>query len=72
MPSFLEPNLSGDFGDFASFVAHMKKIADVHFDVDSTNRLQPLERIPARLLVSLTSTRPELEFDPAQSNQSFS
>ncbi|KAH9020945.1 hypothetical protein EDB85DRAFT_1872183, partial [Lactarius pseudohatsudake] len=28
IPSFLEPNFSGDFGDFASIVAHMKKIAD--------------------------------------------
>ncbi|KAH9959081.1 Metallo-dependent phosphatase-like protein [Russula dissimulans] len=26
--SFPEPNYSGDFGDFASFVAHMKKIAE--------------------------------------------
>ncbi|KAH9039800.1 Metallo-dependent phosphatase-like protein [Lactarius pseudohatsudake] len=32
-PSFPEPNFSGDFGDFASFVAHMKKIADEK-DVD--------------------------------------
>ncbi|KAH9012112.1 Metallo-dependent phosphatase-like protein [Lactarius hengduanensis] len=32
-PSFPEPNSSGDFGDFASFVAHMKKIADEK-DVD--------------------------------------
>ncbi|KAH8995902.1 Metallo-dependent phosphatase-like protein [Lactarius akahatsu] len=32
-PSFPEPNSSGDFGDFASFVAHMKKIADKK-DVD--------------------------------------
>ncbi|KAI0061923.1 hypothetical protein BV25DRAFT_715601 [Artomyces pyxidatus] len=26
-PSFPEPNYSGDFGDFASFVSHMKEIA---------------------------------------------
>ncbi|KAH8981512.1 Metallo-dependent phosphatase-like protein, partial [Lactarius hatsudake] len=32
-PSFPEPNSSGDFGDFASFVAHMKNIADEK-DVD--------------------------------------
>ncbi|KAH9058227.1 Metallo-dependent phosphatase-like protein [Lactarius vividus] len=32
-PSFPEPNFSGDFGDFASFVAHMKKIA-MEKDVD--------------------------------------
>ncbi|KAH8977055.1 Metallo-dependent phosphatase-like protein [Lactarius hatsudake] len=32
-PSFPEPNFSGDFGNFASFVAHMKKIADEK-DVD--------------------------------------
>ncbi|KAF8260660.1 Metallo-dependent phosphatase-like protein, partial [Lactarius quietus] len=32
-PSFPEPNYSGDFGDFASFVAHMKKIA-IEKDVD--------------------------------------
>ncbi|KAI9441822.1 Metallo-dependent phosphatase-like protein [Lactarius indigo] len=32
-PSFPEPNFSGDFGDFASFVAHMTKIADEK-DVD--------------------------------------
>ncbi|KAH9981544.1 Metallo-dependent phosphatase-like protein [Russula compacta] len=31
--SFPEPNYSGDFGDFASFVAHMKKIAEEK-DVD--------------------------------------
>ncbi|KAH9024479.1 hypothetical protein EDB83DRAFT_2320093 [Lactarius deliciosus] len=65
MPSFLEPNFSGDFGDFASFVAHMKKIADA----DSTNRLQSLGRIPACPPVS---SRPEFEFDRAQSNQVFS
>jgi 2',3'-cyclic-nucleotide 2'-phosphodiesterase (5'-nucleotidase family) len=32
-PSFPEPNYSGDFGDFASFVAHMKEIA-IKKDVD--------------------------------------
>ncbi|KAH9018809.1 Metallo-dependent phosphatase-like protein [Lactarius deliciosus] len=32
-PSFPEPNFSGDFGDFASFVAHLKKIA-IEKDVD--------------------------------------
>ncbi|KAI9445631.1 Metallo-dependent phosphatase-like protein [Lactarius psammicola] len=32
-PSFPEPNFSGDFGDFASFVAHMKQIANEK-DVD--------------------------------------
>ncbi|KAF8963639.1 Metallo-dependent phosphatase-like protein [Flammula alnicola] len=31
--SFPEPNYSGDFGDFASFVAHMKEIA-IERDVD--------------------------------------
>ncbi|KAJ7510105.1 Metallo-dependent phosphatase-like protein [Mycena galericulata] len=32
-PSFPEPNYSGDFGDFASFVAHMKELA-LEKDVD--------------------------------------
>ncbi|KAF7330521.1 Metallophos domain-containing protein [Mycena venus] len=32
-PSFPEPNYSGDFGDFASFVAHMKELA-IKKDVD--------------------------------------
>ncbi|KAF9463557.1 Metallo-dependent phosphatase-like protein [Collybia nuda] len=32
-PSFPEPNYSGDFGDFASFVAHMKEKA-IERDVD--------------------------------------
>ncbi|KAF7363627.1 Metallophos domain-containing protein [Mycena sanguinolenta] len=32
-PSFPEPNYSGDFGDFASFVTHMKELA-VSKDVD--------------------------------------
>ncbi|KAH9976377.1 Metallo-dependent phosphatase-like protein [Lactifluus volemus] len=32
-PSFPEPNYSGDFGDFASFVAHMKEAAEEK-DVD--------------------------------------
>jgi 2',3'-cyclic-nucleotide 2'-phosphodiesterase (5'-nucleotidase family) len=31
--SFPEPNYSGDFGDFASFVSHMKKLA-IKKDVD--------------------------------------
>ena len=33
-PSFPEPNYSADFGDFASFVTHMKALAEVRSLLD--------------------------------------
>ena len=33
--SFPEPNYSGDFGDFASFVTHMKELAKVSVLLDT-------------------------------------
>ncbi|KAJ3710318.1 Metallo-dependent phosphatase-like protein, partial [Lentinula raphanica] len=42
--SYPEPNYSGDLGDFASFVKHMKDIAVVRIDAHDTNQF--LKQLP--------------------------